>query len=251
MAVEIDARLIPQELLEYFEPVVEGQAVPMWAVPPGQTNVFVLNPEASDLEHYALMPTRLIEPCVKAGTSEKGVCEKCGAPWARVVEREKLTRPRPNDYVKRTGELGTGNSCANSVAGVSVKTTGWRPTCGCYDARAVEFAATANFPRSKKPKHVRAEDVTGRWAVRSLRQSWRLCEQWAKDQVPATVCDPFSGLATVGVVALRLRRNFLGLELNPQYAAMSEKRLSDPAAIRGDRHRKPRKQPEHQQTLGL
>lgn len=44
---------------------------------------------------------------------------------------EKLTRVRPNDYVKRTGEPGTGNSCANSVAGVSVKTLGWEPTCSC------------------------------------------------------------------------------------------------------------------------
>ncbi|EIE01429.1 DNA-methyltransferase [Leptospira licerasiae] len=33
--------------------------------------------------HFATFPIDLIEPCVKASTSEKGVCGKCGAPWVR------------------------------------------------------------------------------------------------------------------------------------------------------------------------
>lgn len=81
--------------------------------------------------HFATFPPKLIEPCILAGTSEYGCCAGCGAPWSRVVEEKKLIRPRPNDYVKRTGEQGTGNSCANTVAGVEVKTLGWKPTCGC------------------------------------------------------------------------------------------------------------------------
>ena len=32
-------------------------------------------------------PPALVEPCIKAGTSERGVCAECGAPWARVVKR--------------------------------------------------------------------------------------------------------------------------------------------------------------------
>ncbi|HEY7823609.1 MAG TPA: site-specific DNA-methyltransferase, partial [Acidimicrobiia bacterium] len=40
-----------------------------------------------------------------------------------------------------------------------------------------------------------------------------------------TVLDPFSGSGTVGVVALRNGRNYIGCELNPEYAAMSEARL--------------------------
>jgi hypothetical protein len=81
--------------------------------------------------HFATMPPDLVEPCIKAGTSEHGCCLKCGAPHERVTKRTKLTRERPNDYTKRTGEAGTGNSCANSVAGVSVETLGWAPTCKC------------------------------------------------------------------------------------------------------------------------
>jgi hypothetical protein len=48
-----------------------------------------------------------------------------------MIEKIKLTRFRPNEFVKRTGEAGTGNSCGNSVAGVSTRTVGWKPTCEC------------------------------------------------------------------------------------------------------------------------
>jgi len=83
--------------------------------------------------HFATMPPDLVEPCILAGTSEEGCCPHCGSPWARVTERKKLTRPRPNDYTKRKGDEGTGNSCANSVAGVAVETKGWQPTCDCQE----------------------------------------------------------------------------------------------------------------------
>ncbi len=48
-----------------------------------------------------------------------------------------------------------------------------------------------------------------------------------------TVLDPFSGSGTTGEVALQNGRNYLGLELNPDYAALSEKRLSDAIGLMG------------------
>jgi DNA modification methylase len=81
--------------------------------------------------HFATMPTTLAELCLLAGASQHGKCVVCGSPWSRMVEKTKLTRFRPNEFVKRTGEQGTGNSCGNSVAGVSTKTVGWKPTCEC------------------------------------------------------------------------------------------------------------------------
>ena len=41
-----------------------------------------------------------------------------------------------------------------------------------------------------------------------------------------TVLDPFAGSGTTGVVACRLGRNFVGIELNPEYAAMAERRIA-------------------------
>lgn len=60
--------------------------------------------------HFATFPEKLIEPCILAGTSEYGCCAKCGAPWRRVTEQEKLTRERPNDYVKRVPPKLTGGA---------------------------------------------------------------------------------------------------------------------------------------------
>ena len=37
--------------------------------------------------HFATFPPELPERCIKAGTSQKGCCPKCGAPWERVIEK--------------------------------------------------------------------------------------------------------------------------------------------------------------------
>jgi len=42
------------------------------------------------------------------------------------------------------------------------------------------------------------------------------------------VLDPFAGSGTVGVVALRHGRRFLGIELNPEYVAMARRRIAGP-----------------------
>lgn len=45
------------------------------------------------------------------------------------------------------------------------------------------------------------------------------------EPVPCTVLDPFMGSGTTGAVALRLGRNFVGCELNPEYVKLAESRL--------------------------
>jgi len=40
-----------------------------------------------------------------------------------------------------------------------------------------------------------------------------------------TVIDPFAGRGTTGVVSLRLGRRFLGVELNPEYAALARRNI--------------------------
>jgi site-specific DNA-methyltransferase (adenine-specific) len=46
------------------------------------------------------------------------------------------------------------------------------------------------------------------------------------DAVPGVVLDPFMGSGTVGIVAARLRRDWLGIELNPEFAQMAESRIT-------------------------
>jgi len=38
--------------------------------------------------HFAVFPVELIEPCVLAGSSQKGACCECKAPYERIVEKE-------------------------------------------------------------------------------------------------------------------------------------------------------------------
>jgi DNA modification methylase len=46
-----------------------------------------------------------------------------------------------------------------------------------------------------------------------------------------TVLDPFGGAGTTGLVADRLGRNAILIELNPEYAAMAERRIKADAGM--------------------
>lgn len=45
------------------------------------------------------------------------------------------------------------------------------------------------------------------------------------------VLDPFCGAGTTGVVAAKLNRKFIGIELNPEYIAIAEKRIFEAAPL--------------------
>jgi DNA modification methylase len=53
----------------------------------------------------------------------------------------------------------------------------------------------------------------------------------AGTRVGDTVLDPFNGSGTTGVVALSHQRNYIGIELNREYVAMSRRRLSNVAPL--------------------
>lgn len=49
--------------------------------------------------------------------------------------------------------------------------------------------------------------------------------------IDGTVLDPFNGAGTTGLVALRNQRNYIGCEMNPEYAAMAEARITESAPL--------------------
>ncbi len=49
--------------------------------------------------------------------------------------------------------------------------------------------------------------------------------------IGGVVLDPFSGMGTVGLVAARLGMDFIGIELNPDYAAKSQVRIEEDAPL--------------------
>jgi len=57
-------------------------------------NVWIIPTQPTSDLHFATFPQALVEPCIKAGTSERGCCPECGAPWHRVIEKgESLAAP--------------------------------------------------------------------------------------------------------------------------------------------------------------
>lgn len=66
---------------------------------------------------------------------------------------------------------------------------------------------------------------------------WPACDCGAP-LVPGLVLDPFCGVGTVAVVARRHGRDWLGIELNPEYVRMAWSRLGDPRGAQ-DEHRAP------------
>lgn len=173
--------------------------------------------------HFATFPPKLITPMILAGTSERGCCAGCGAPWKRVTEEVPLERDRPNEYVKRIGVEGTGNSCANTVAGVESRTIGWEPACGCFgrfEKRTVTVPkSTARYTGGDRnspgdagasPRDGGDKETTETIYVSDLPLD-------RHPVVPCTVLDPFIGSGTTAEVCVTLDRRCVGVDLSEKY----------------------------------
>lgn len=57
------------------------------------------------------------------------------------------------------------------------------------------------------------------------------CDCGEQETRPCVVLDPFAGSGTVGVVALKRGRSFLGVELNPKYAQLAHDRIEGDAPL--------------------
>ena len=98
--------------------------------------------------HFATFPPDLITPMILAGTSQRGVCPVCGAPWERVVEKVFVPQPdiRNQERLVRSPEgLDPSNGWAGSRRGsVRTVTVGWQPVCG-HDAEPIPAVVADPF----------------------------------------------------------------------------------------------------------
>lgn len=138
--------------------------------------------------HFATFPPALVEPCIKAGTSEAGVCSACGAPWTRLVHNPKIpdeVRNRDAKMQYHARNLGGGGAMQKWRDEHPPVQSGWVPSCSCEGA----------------------------------------------ERVPATVLDPFGGSGTVGLVADRLGRSAVLVEISDEYAGMAKDRIDADAGL--------------------
>jgi DNA modification methylase len=150
--------------------------------------------------HFAVFPTALIEPCILAGTSERGHCPDCGKRWQRTVDkattfqggsgRAGTTADQANASGKHVGGVNGGNKNLKLGPVVTTATTGWQPSCDCGCAPEAD-----------------------------------------------TVLDPFMGSGTTAAVALLHGRRFTGCELNPSYKPLQDERIAAAQRERADAER--------------
>ena len=161
-----------------------------------------VNPQAYKEAHFATFPEKLVEPLIKAGSSEKGACPECGAPWERVVAKsgEVKSNNYANTKTSNVMQGGKSTTTLNAVPSQS-KTIGWQPTCTCGKECAI-------------PEKELDEDPT-------LLDDFEI-EPY--EPVPCIVLDPFAGSFTTKSVAQRLGRRGIGLELKWEYIQMGKKR---------------------------
>lgn len=160
-------------------------------------SVWIVNTQPYKDAHFATFPEKLVEPCILAGTSEKGVCTKCGAPWERIVEKgPKAPEPSGRHPTKRlephqAGNVGQGNM-------------------GFRDSR------------------LSGQEI-GAWKLThpDLTSGWQpTCECVIVETHPCAVLDPFVGSGTTCLVAAKLNRAWVGIDLNPEYVKMAQERVS-------------------------
>jgi DNA modification methylase len=165
--------------------------------------------------HFAVFPPELPERCIKAGSSERGVCPECGAPWERVVSvggasprdllHERGAMDKSAVVAGRDGSLGSRQGIQHAGGhgnGLRPRETkDWVPTCLhhyrpdlCQCGVADMFGDIYQSHRDDCP----AGDDT-------------------PSPHPAVILDPFAGSGTVGMVANRLSRRAILIDLNADY----------------------------------
>lgn len=144
--------------------------------------------------HFATFPPKLIEPCILAGTSNEGACAKCGAPWRRVVEKERVrTRPGKDSksYDRTNGEV-------------------------VDDGMEKPWRDRAEIGNRDPGRHVTETTTTG----------WEPSCDCNADKVPCVVLDPFLGAGTTAMVAKQNGRHAIGIELNAEYIELALPRIA-------------------------
>jgi len=138
--------------------------------------------------HFATFPEKLIESMIKSSCPAE-ICLKCGRARVRIIEHNSeagFTEKEYKDWEKETG--------------IVSQDRGNRATLGLKKKGNVKYAGK----------------TTG----------WTKCDCKDPEYEAGIILDPFMGSGTTALVAQKLGRNYLGIEINPEYIKIAEKRLA-------------------------
>lgn len=94
-------------------------------------NYWLIGSEGFKGAHFAVFPSEIPRRCISLGSSLKGCCPNCSAPWRRIVERSrKATRPARETKLEGHDDAEVGHR--DKQRHVTTRTTlGWEPACEC------------------------------------------------------------------------------------------------------------------------
>jgi len=138
----------------------------------------------------------LVLRCLKAATSERGCCPKCGKMWEREVEKSDAahdgkTRTKfPDNWDTAPGSHGT-----------------------------IHKEGRSNGTAAKRLALLRqaARERGGEYSSNTTTLGFRPGCACDLPPIPATILDPFAGSGTTLLVAKRVGLNAIGLDLSYQY----------------------------------
>jgi len=201
-------------------------------------NVWSLSPEPFPGSHFATFPTEIPRRAILAGTSARGCCPKCGAPWTRIVEQEKIKRDDVYDGSKFKDQdsqfsqkrIGMGVKAGRALGlphdnpVFPTRTVGWQPGCECYEWH--KCAECGEKMDAFNRKYGDAMPCGHNLCAECVIQGAAIDHECTMSPIPCTVLDPFGGSGTTGEVALELGRRAILCELNPNYLPLIKKRTA-------------------------
>jgi DNA modification methylase len=173
--------------LLHVERVIENGG--MLVDPEGNPLATQVNPQPFKEAHFAVFPEKLIEPLVKAGSSPRA-CSKCRAPYVRIVERivpEDPGRAENSQYQQHSDEV--------------MRQDTHRQLGGNYQKQL-----DANPPKTL---------------------GWEPTCDCKADVGQSIILDPFLGSGTIGLVAQKFGRDWLGCDLSLEYCQIARTRLME------------------------
>jgi len=161
--------------------------------------VWNINPKPYSEAHFAVYPEELCITPIKAGCPEY-VCKNCGKVRKRI---EKVIGKTVTDSMKVSG--------CNSE--------------GEYKGKEVkEYEGTG----AQKPSETKRRILESMSQVKEYSYSDCGCNAGFEGGI---VLDPFSGAGTTSLVARKLNRQYIGIELNESYVNLSERRIHNEAGL--------------------
>jgi hypothetical protein len=119
-----------------MKPTGKEDSVDRWYHPLGHNarSVWSIATQPSQVEHFAVWPEELARRCILAGTSAKGACATCGAPYAREMEKVKCLDGEPVESLpplKNTDRAAPSSATGYAHNRISLvgRDLGWVPTC--------------------------------------------------------------------------------------------------------------------------